>query len=69
MNEKILPPTHPSLALSHHNLAISLFSLARFDDALDHAQKAVHITSQSLPNGHPQRAAHQDLINTIQKRM
>jgi hypothetical protein len=57
------------LALSHHNLAISLFPLGRSDQALDHVQKAIDITSQSLPNGHPQIVAHQDLMNTILQRI
>jgi hypothetical protein len=38
------------------------------NEASDHAQKAIQITSQSLPNGHPQRIAHQDLLNTIQNK-
>ncbi|CAF0814443.1 unnamed protein product [Adineta steineri] len=68
INEKLFPATHPSLALSHHNIAISLFSLGRSDEALNHTQKAIQIASQTLPDDQPQIIAHRELLNAIQKK-
>ncbi|CAF1463449.1 unnamed protein product, partial [Adineta steineri] len=62
------PATHPSLALSHHNIAISLFSLGRSDEALNHTHKAIEIASQTLPDDQPQIIAHRELLNAIQKK-
>jgi tetratricopeptide (TPR) repeat protein len=64
-----LPTNHPSIALSHSNIALSLHSLGRHDEALQHAVKAVQISTHAFGAEHQTTQAYQNYANQLRQEM
>ena len=53
IREKVLPPEHPSLAISYNNVGITYAYMKDFSKAVEYLEKALEIREKVLPPEHP----------------
>ncbi|CAF1396031.1 unnamed protein product, partial [Rotaria sordida] len=69
INEKILPPNHPSLATSYNNIASVHKNMGDYSKALEFYEKALKIDEKTLPPNHPHLATSYNNIGLVYNNM
>jgi len=67
IEEKVLEPSHPSLATSYNNLSLILKDLGDFNEAKKYQLKAIEIQERVLEPSHPDLASSYNNLSTILK--
>ena len=62
IQQKTLPPNHPSLAASYNNIGLVYYNMGEYSKALSFLEKALEIRENTLPANHPSLA---DSYNNI----
>jgi tetratricopeptide (TPR) repeat protein len=62
IESKALPPNHPTLAVTYHNISKALENLCHYQDAIDYQKRAIDIMRISYePNDLQRQREEQDL--------
>ncbi|CAF1500336.1 unnamed protein product [Rotaria sp. Silwood1] len=67
IQQKSLPSNHSSLVVTHGKLAIALEDLHRYEEAIQHAEKAVSIAVDAYGSSHPEVEKRQQYLNKLKK--
>ena len=63
---RILPPGHPDIAVSLHNISLSYERAGDMRRATDCAREAVRIWQAALPPGHPHLKAAEENVRRLE---
>ncbi len=69
IQERSLPPNHPSLATTHSNLSCLMNDLHRNPEAIKHAETALNIIHRSFDSNHPYVQMYQQGLDRLQRTM
>ena len=66
VRETALPHAHPDIIWSYNNVAHTLTTMARFEEATKYAHRATELANETFPIGHPIRKILQDSLHMIE---
>jgi hypothetical protein len=63
------PPNHPSLNITHYNIAEAFENLHRYEEAIQHAQLALDIARQAFGSDHHEVIENEELVHHLQHQL
>jgi tetratricopeptide (TPR) repeat protein len=69
IEQKTLPPNHPSLATSYNNIGLVYNNMGEYSKALSFYEKALEIRQKTLPPNHPSLATSYNNIGSVYDNM
>jgi hypothetical protein len=63
-----LPENHPTIAVTHFNIATTYTGLGRFDEAILSTERSIEQLLKTLPPDHPEVIENRSYIDTIKRK-